>query len=85
MGGTLPSTGMWQGEVFAISDCLVDLFVISIYCCTTPKLVYTLLIVPYKYVVKTTRYKYESLHTYRPSSIVSLNIGFIFLMAINYI
>ena len=23
MGGTLPSTGMWQGEVFAISDCLV--------------------------------------------------------------
>ena len=22
-GGTLPSTGMWQGEVFAISDCLV--------------------------------------------------------------
>ena len=23
-GGTLPSTGMWQGEVFAISDCLVD-------------------------------------------------------------
>ena len=25
MGGTLPSTGMWQGEVFAISDCLVNL------------------------------------------------------------
>ena len=23
MGETLPSTGMWQGEVFAISDCLV--------------------------------------------------------------
>ena len=23
IGGTLPSTGMWQGEVFAISDCLV--------------------------------------------------------------
>ena len=23
MGGTLPSAGMWQGEVFAISDCLV--------------------------------------------------------------
>ena len=23
MGGTSPSTGMWQGEVFAISDCLV--------------------------------------------------------------
>ena len=23
VGGTLPSTGMWQGEVFAISDCLV--------------------------------------------------------------
>ena len=23
MGGTLPSTGMWQGEAFAISDCLV--------------------------------------------------------------
>ena len=23
-GGTLPSTGMWQGEVFAISDCLVN-------------------------------------------------------------
>ena len=25
MGGTLTSTGMWQGEVFAISDCLVNL------------------------------------------------------------
>ena len=24
MGGMLPSTGMWQGEVFAISDCLVE-------------------------------------------------------------
>ena len=23
MGWTLPSTGMWRGEVFAISDCLV--------------------------------------------------------------
>ena len=23
MGGTSPSTGMWQGEVFALSDCLV--------------------------------------------------------------
>ena len=23
MGLTLPSTGMWRGEVFAISDCLV--------------------------------------------------------------
>ena len=22
-GGVLPSAGMWQGEVFAISDCLV--------------------------------------------------------------
>ena len=22
MGWTLPSTGMWRGEVFAISDCL---------------------------------------------------------------
>ena len=29
MGGTLPSTGMWQGEVFAISDCLVRLVVPS--------------------------------------------------------
>ena len=27
MGGTLPSTGMWQGEVFAISDCLVTMAV----------------------------------------------------------
>ena len=27
MGGTLPSTGMWQGEVFAISDCLVDIVI----------------------------------------------------------
>ena len=26
MGGTSPSTGMWQGEVFAISDCLVVIF-----------------------------------------------------------
>ena len=24
MGWTLPSTGMWRGEVFAISDCLVQ-------------------------------------------------------------
>ena len=26
MGGTLPNTGMWQGEVFAISDCLVTIW-----------------------------------------------------------
>ena len=25
MGWTLPSTGMWRGEVFAISDCLVSI------------------------------------------------------------
>ena len=25
MGETLPSTGMWQDEVFAISDCLLSL------------------------------------------------------------
>ena len=29
MRWTLPSTGMWRGEVFAISDCLVYLFVIQ--------------------------------------------------------
>ena len=29
MGGTLPSTGMWQGEVFAISDCLVVFSMLS--------------------------------------------------------
>ena len=28
-GGTLPSTGMWQGEVFAISDCLVGIVLLS--------------------------------------------------------
>ena len=31
MGGTLPSTGMWQGEVFAISDCLVVYDVYLVY------------------------------------------------------
>ena len=25
MGWTLPSTGMWRGEVFAIFDCLVHI------------------------------------------------------------
>ena len=28
-GVNLPSTGMWRGEVFAISDCLVYYVVIS--------------------------------------------------------
>ena len=32
-GGTLPSTGMWQGEVFAISDCLVVIGLLLIGVC----------------------------------------------------
>ena len=31
MGWTLPSTGMWRGEVFAISDCLVEHEVVTYY------------------------------------------------------
>ena len=31
MGWTLPSTGMWRGEVFAISDCLVIIVVHYMY------------------------------------------------------
>ena len=32
MGWTLPITGMWRGEVFAISDCLVQLRIFTYTC-----------------------------------------------------
>ena len=35
MGWTLPSTDMWQGEVFAISDCLVNVWTYNMYIAKT--------------------------------------------------
>ena len=32
LGWTLPSTGMWRGEVFAISDCLVPVALLGCHC-----------------------------------------------------